>query len=335
MMGTLHSYFAYEEMALCGIPSVTLAGQQSDYRQIMKRLDRFAEFGEEMYVWGEMLRPIIRRFISAFDGQPDIDFWNSICHRTPEICGQDHYTGWITAFCPFDEKGQWQLYVPSVPAHIGHLYIDDIQYQALRADKVPWGFCQVDFDILNNDTCKEATFVAGLMGMRVTDTIVGSQSELGLDCSLPSSCISPHPAWFINEKEYPPPPPPPQEAAAGNLQDLHHFLRRLAYSHSPLSTGVPVLTLPPLGGPPPSTQGIDRLQKGDYYRFLGMQHNPPANPAMQLMTFSSPRPQKVDFASGSFQSSPTSPTESKDREGSRKLRKERRRPLALSTNIRG
>ncbi|PVG02563.1 hypothetical protein CPB86DRAFT_691792, partial [Serendipita vermifera] len=106
MMGVLQSYSSYESMPLCGIPGVTLEGRKSDYIKILRRLDKLPEFGEETRLWAMMLRPIITRFIQAFDGDPDTMFWNCICHQTAEMCGDEHYTGWITAFCPFDQNGR-------------------------------------------------------------------------------------------------------------------------------------------------------------------------------------------------------------------------------------
>ena len=267
-----------------------------------------------------MLRPIIRRFIRAFNGELHTTFWNQICHRTPEMCGEGYYTGWITAFCPFDQKGRWQLYIPDVPAHVGHLYVDEIQYHALRVDKVPWGFCQVDFKIINDDREWEATFVAGLMGQKVCNGPSGSQSMLELEFNEPNTCIAPQPAWFIFEKR--PFVPGPAHAPA-ELEDLEQYLRSVKYNESALITGVPVVTVPSAFMPSPidfsaRSERSDGSQKGGYsYR--------------------------------SHPTSPTSSTEIKDKGPSRKLRKDRplgspskepsswifpnlRRPLESSTN---
>jgi len=58
----------------CSVPSVTLEGEKSDWESILARLDKLGEFGAEPTEWARMLRPIIHRFISAFGGNPDVDF---------------------------------------------------------------------------------------------------------------------------------------------------------------------------------------------------------------------------------------------------------------------
>ncbi|KAI0760356.1 hypothetical protein C8Q74DRAFT_1295634 [Fomes fomentarius] len=107
MMSTLKHYFIYEDGITCGIPSVTLEGTKSDWEDIHRRLWRLYELGPEPSVWADMLRPILRRFVDAFDGKPDIEFWNHIAYRDGSICGQDNLSGWITAFCVWSSEGKW------------------------------------------------------------------------------------------------------------------------------------------------------------------------------------------------------------------------------------
>ncbi|KAI0703656.1 hypothetical protein C8T65DRAFT_696695 [Cerioporus squamosus] len=121
MMATLKEYFTYSMGETCGIPSVTLEGERSDWVDIYRRLDRLYELGDEPSVWAEMLRPILRRFICAFDGDPDVKFWD-----TSPI---DDLSGWLTAFCVWNNKGVWQPRVmpdviPTKPPH--DILVDNI-----------------------------------------------------------------------------------------------------------------------------------------------------------------------------------------------------------------
>ncbi|RPD75601.1 hypothetical protein L226DRAFT_545424 [Lentinus tigrinus ALCF2SS1-7] len=110
MMSTLKAYFEYFISIECGIPSVTLEGEKSDWEEIYRRLYRLYELGDETSIWADMLRPILRRFVDAFDGKPDVKFWEHIVHRTSVSCGEPAISGWITAFCLWSHEGNWSLW---------------------------------------------------------------------------------------------------------------------------------------------------------------------------------------------------------------------------------
>ena len=90
---------------MCGIPSVTLLGERADWLRLLSRLDRLPELGDEPAEWAAMLRPILDRFVFAFDGYPDIQFWSHVVNRDNGECGTDYLSGWITAFCMWDCDG--------------------------------------------------------------------------------------------------------------------------------------------------------------------------------------------------------------------------------------
>ncbi|KAI0631164.1 hypothetical protein C8Q77DRAFT_190237 [Trametes polyzona] len=107
MMATLKHYFSYGFRILCGIPSVTLEGTKADWQSILRRIERLYELGDEPSAWANMLRPILRRFVRAFDGEPDVEFWKHVIHRQRQMCGQDDMSGWLTAFCVWSPQGKW------------------------------------------------------------------------------------------------------------------------------------------------------------------------------------------------------------------------------------
>ncbi|KAG8853550.1 hypothetical protein FRB91_004760 [Serendipita sp. 411] len=287
MMGSLKTYFTYEMMPLCGVPTVTLEGTKDDYVNLLQRLDKLQEFGEETYYWVEMLRPIIRRFASAFDGDPDISFWNHMCHRTHQGCGDEYYTGWISAFCPFDAKGKWQLLPPADSERFGQLSIDGVNYSALATDKISWGFSQMDFKVLQQDHQTIVTFVAGLMGMKVSNgPSQVPDSALGLTQGCPNTAVSPHPAWFIIEKWEPAASPTSAPTELDNLQYLLHQQDPNAF----ISSGIPVLRTPSPVAFPSLSDRQDRSPHGS--------------------TSSQKTPTEISFGHS-------------DRESPRKLRKER------------
>ncbi|KAJ7285314.1 hypothetical protein C8J57DRAFT_1671875 [Mycena rebaudengoi] len=111
MMATLKQYFPYNCMTGCGLPRVTLEGERSDWVNILQRLEKLKEYGIETIAWYHLSRPVISRFVSAFDfpqSPENVDFWQRVAKHEPGGSGRpSFYSGWITAFCVFNEKGNW------------------------------------------------------------------------------------------------------------------------------------------------------------------------------------------------------------------------------------
>lgn len=96
MMGTLQKYFTYTCSLACGLPSVTLLGERSDWEGILMKLEKLPSFGEETRQWYGLLKPVIKMFVKTFD-EPEIeetrDFWQKIAHYTPGGSGPSYYSG--------------------------------------------------------------------------------------------------------------------------------------------------------------------------------------------------------------------------------------------------
>lgn len=141
-----------------------------------------------------MLRPIISRFVSAFDGNPDVDFWNRVCHVHPQGSGPSYLSGWITAFCVWTNKGKWlgpQLPSPnqeSINAKtdkdtLKALVLDSVKYPIIDTLDVPFGFCDVDIKLDDNGINFDCMMVAGHLA-----SVVGGEH---------SNSLRPAPAWFM------------------------------------------------------------------------------------------------------------------------------------------
>lgn len=110
MLGTVKEYFTFRIMLMCGIPRVTLLGEKQDWQAIVNRMEKLKEFGSDAMAWYRLLRPVLSRFLRAFDEphHPDnLDFWNKVAHLERLGSGPTWLSGWITAFMMFDEKGKW------------------------------------------------------------------------------------------------------------------------------------------------------------------------------------------------------------------------------------
>ncbi len=112
MMATLQTYFDYTFDLRCGIPHVTLLGEKDDWEQIVRRIEKLKEYGPETTAWYHLLKPVVTRFARAFDidvadSADNREFWNRVVHWRSGGSGPTYLSGWITAFCAFDNQGKW------------------------------------------------------------------------------------------------------------------------------------------------------------------------------------------------------------------------------------
>ena len=109
MMGALQEYFSYKCMLLCGLPSVTLLGDKSDWEKLLMRIELIPKLGPEPAQWYQLLKPVLTRFVRTFDSPESSeikDFWQNIVHYRSGGSGPTYLSGWIAAFCFWDEKGR-------------------------------------------------------------------------------------------------------------------------------------------------------------------------------------------------------------------------------------
>ena len=110
MMATVKEYFSFRICLLCGIPRVTLEGEKDDWVYLLNRIEKLKEFGPQTTAWYRLLRPILSRFVEAFDkpnSRKNRKFWSKVAHYETFGSGSTSLSGWITAFMAFDQKGQW------------------------------------------------------------------------------------------------------------------------------------------------------------------------------------------------------------------------------------
>ncbi|KAF5531109.1 DUF4419 domain-containing protein [Fusarium napiforme] len=162
-MGAMQKYFSHGMRLTCGIPSVTLLGEISDWEAILTRLDRLDQLGKEPTEFAEMLRPILKHMIMSFEKPEDAKvrrFWNTIATHNPADSGTDYITGWITAFCFWDEEGK--------PKYRSQIVLGEVAYPTVGIDKVPLGVASVPVEINDNGKITPSMMVAGSFGIQAT-----------------------------------------------------------------------------------------------------------------------------------------------------------------------
>ncbi|KAJ6582692.1 hypothetical protein DFH09DRAFT_1145734 [Mycena vulgaris] len=226
MMATLKAYFEYDYQGIaCGIPRVTLEGEKSDWEDILKRLEKLKEYGVQTIAWYHLLVPVIFRFVKSFDepGSPEtVEFWQQVAHHEPGGSGPSYYTGWINAFCVFDEKGRWKghrllmdLQRPQAPETLSaqefhatymrdtewsggqlQLVLDDVPFHQVDVNDAPPGYAEVDVTLDDNGEHFDCVLTAGLVGTRVSSSNDTALSKTGID-----DTVRPLPGWWMYVKK--------------------------------------------------------------------------------------------------------------------------------------
>ena len=175
MMGSLQKYFGYTMHTRCGIPSVTLLGVRADWENILNRLEMLPRLGPEPTQFAELLKPILKNFIASFDSPSDtkvLDFWSKIAHELRRS-GSHTLSGWITAFCFWDEKGKLLRrgkYETTNPDIDISREFDASLYHRIEISDIPSGYASVPVTVDDNGEIHHTRMVAGSVGIGVTSS---------------------------------------------------------------------------------------------------------------------------------------------------------------------
>ncbi|KAK8007642.1 hypothetical protein PG989_001632 [Apiospora arundinis] len=173
-MGTMQAYFTYRYCVKCGIPSVTLMGDIEDWKDILARLDKIDQMGAEPAHFATMVRAVIRMFVRSFE-QPAaaevLDFWNKIAHHRSRGSGPSYISGWITAFCFWDENGRPKSYSQGISPHDSAAEKEfpyGVSFTRVKTDEVPSGLASMPVTVDDNGDVFKATMVAGSVAIQAS-----------------------------------------------------------------------------------------------------------------------------------------------------------------------
>lgn len=170
-MATLKKYFLHIFTSMCGIPEVTLLGTPDDWKSIHEKVQFLRRFGPRCNAWVDLLVPVTANFYQSSIGYVDIDYWKRVVsQRHANGSGSDTLSGWITAFCVFDDKGKWQLTDGGV----------------IHSKAVPIGYATAPVVLVAPDNSRSnGLMFAGHMAVKSTDGVT----------------VSPHASWVIVQSE--------------------------------------------------------------------------------------------------------------------------------------
>ena len=202
LMGAMQKYFNYKYTLLCSLPSVTLLGQQSDWQKLLARLEKLKTLGAETTIWYELLKPVLTRFVLSFASPQSAnicEFWNKIAHHEGGGSGPRYYSGWITAFCFWNDMGEslYHSYSPFTPPpdpqrQLGRssprLCLDGCWYHRINTTEVPPGYASVPVKVDDNGDIFMSRIIAGSVGIKYSSSDVpAADGQVGFDTLQPAS----------------------------------------------------------------------------------------------------------------------------------------------------
>ncbi|CAJ2509861.1 Uu.00g057610.m01.CDS01 [Anthostomella pinea] len=184
-MGAMQKFFTYSWGTRCGIPAVTLLGERSDWVEIRRRAERLATYGAEPARWLRVLAPVLDGFVDGFAdpaGEAARRFWRGVCdEHVPNGSGSTTYSGWITAFCFWDEGGRC--------LH-GSKDGDEVR---LTRSQLPSGFTKVPVTLLDDGVAIPTEMVAGSVAIKASRPEETLRAERGGG----NDTIQPEIGWFM------------------------------------------------------------------------------------------------------------------------------------------
>ncbi len=156
-MAAMKKYFTYKFCLCCGIPYITLDGTLEDWKNIETRIQKLKDY--DLGDWLSLLQPIIAQFVRAKAGDVDVGFWNRICNERGGGSGPTYLSGWVTAFCRFDTRGN-PLGKKDLN-NTGNVERDNAPWLYIDMQDIPSGVVEVDVTIDDHGIEYKSVMFAG------------------------------------------------------------------------------------------------------------------------------------------------------------------------------
>lgn len=202
MMAATKKYFDFHMALHCGIPSVTLLGKRDDWQHMLEKLDQIPQLGEEPAIFASLLEPILKRFVTSFDypsSREIAKFWSRIVHDQPFGSAISDISGWIVAFCFWDEDGKCLYKSPTD----GYRPVFDgaerhILFHCIGSSSIPVGYASVSVTLIDNGVKHETAIMAGSVGIEAKPASWGSSIS-----SPPLDTVQPVSGWWMYKNQDP------------------------------------------------------------------------------------------------------------------------------------
>jgi hypothetical protein len=163
LMGAFKDYFSYGWEVLCGIPSITLAGEPSDWVMIRDRIEALRRY--DLDWWIDPLGVVCDELVKTAKGEPDLTFWRSMV-RESSMSGATWWDGWVCNFFPYLYRADVEMprnpmLRTQVPA--AHEMQD---YNGMVAEDFPCGMTRVEGTYSYMGAISKVELLSGFVGTR-------------------------------------------------------------------------------------------------------------------------------------------------------------------------
>ncbi len=99
LLEAMSPYFKYTVETRCGIPSIRLEGEPSDWKLLHSLTESLGALDPGFSWWIDRILPHLHNIAASFD-RPDQNFWQNF-FKEKEVSGGSELTGWIVDFFPY------------------------------------------------------------------------------------------------------------------------------------------------------------------------------------------------------------------------------------------
>jgi hypothetical protein len=172
LMDSMKSYFKYAVRTLCGIPTITLLGEVSDWKSLRTRAENLAEF--DLDWWVKPLTQTLDHFVKAAEGNPDLKFWDNM-YKQSGGSGGPYATGWINTLFPYVEDYQGNK--------VKNQYAEKWDKGGFSGgptlDEYPNNLSKLPFKWQYYDTTHDMELLGGLVGVHQNPDTLEVQPSIG------------------------------------------------------------------------------------------------------------------------------------------------------------
>jgi len=183
LMDMFSPFFEYLALSGCGIPTITLEGEQADWTRLKQKVEYLSEF--ELDWWLEDLRIITEQFARAARGQVDRGFWQGM-YKVRNGYGDVRINGWIARLFPYIKCWNTETFTVVNPL-LGTPYDlppgseNDDSIPEVSSNRLPSGLATAVVTTLDLRTSarKEVNFIGGFVGVEQVDGTMAIRPKLG------------------------------------------------------------------------------------------------------------------------------------------------------------